>query len=314
MSNLISAAVQRRRVGAPSRKSVLLYMADKAADDGTGIWTSKANIALDLELSVRTVQYAIQDMIQSGLLRETGQRDCRFGFTFEYAIMPEAVDNLPSTREPPVDKSPATPAAGAPGATIAPLPGATSAPHPVQPVHPNHPKNHTTTPRGATEAVDNSAAQDACLKAAGPGLCPASRSEITGTAEIISGWLQAGIDLERVVLPVISQRTQSVRASPIRTWAYFDSAVRRAHHDRAAQAARSGSAEKGIDRAASAAENPPAPGRDDQLRFFADWILSDRYLPANATTNTMARALLRRAMVSADDLRRRGVPIPAPEA
>lgn len=36
MSNLISASVQRRVVGSATRKSVLLYMADKVADNGSG--------------------------------------------------------------------------------------------------------------------------------------------------------------------------------------------------------------------------------------------------------------------------------------
>src|SRR5690554_5293725 len=73
MSNLISAAVQRRVVGSATRKAVLLYMADKAADDGSGIWSSKANIARDLELGIRAVQYAIRDLVTAGLLIEIGQ-------------------------------------------------------------------------------------------------------------------------------------------------------------------------------------------------------------------------------------------------
>ena len=99
MSNLISAAVQRRVVGSATRKAVLLYMADKAADDGSGIWSSKANIARDLELSRRAAQIAIQDLIRDGLLIEAGQRDCKHGHTIEYAIAIEAVDKLASTRE-----------------------------------------------------------------------------------------------------------------------------------------------------------------------------------------------------------------------
>ena len=99
MSNLIAASVQRRVVGSATRKAVLLYMADKAADDGSGIWTSKANIARDLELSRRAVQIAIAELIRDGLVSEAGQRDCRHGYTVEYSILPEAVDKLVSTRE-----------------------------------------------------------------------------------------------------------------------------------------------------------------------------------------------------------------------
>ena len=99
MSNLIAASVQRRVVGSATRKAVLLYMADKAADDASGIWTSKANIARDLELSRRAVQIAIAELIRDGLVSEAGQRDCKHGYTVEYSILPEAVDKLVSTRE-----------------------------------------------------------------------------------------------------------------------------------------------------------------------------------------------------------------------
>lgn len=288
MSNLISASVQRRLVGSATRKSVLGYMADKAADDGSGIWTSKANIARDLELSRRAVQLAIQELIRDGLVTETGQRDCKHGFTVEYSIVIEAVDNLPSTREP---RSPRES-----DARVTREPGSHD---PVNHVHPNHPYKDTTTPPAEDTAVDNSDPQARCLAVAGPGLCPASRAAITGTAEVIEGWMREGIDLEADILPVIRARTPTIRISPIRTWAYFTDAVRAAHRQRLRQPARPQGAEN-----ASAPANP-------QLRFYADWVNADRYLPASAISNSVALALLEAGLTSAERLALRGVPVPA---
>lgn len=288
MSNLISASVQRRLVGSATRKSVLGYMADKAADDGSGIWTSKANIARDLELSRRAVQLAIQELIRDGLVTETGQRDCKHGFTVEYSIVIEAVDNLPSTREP---RSPRES-----DARVTREPGSHD---PVNQIHPNHPYKDTTTPPAEDAAVDNSDPQARCLAVAGPGLCPASRAAITGTAEVIEGWLQEGIDLEADILPVIRARTPTIRISPIRTWAYFTDAVRAAHRQRLRQPARPQGAEN-----ASAPANP-------QLHFYADWVNADRYLPPSAISNSVALALLEAGLTSAERLALRGVPVPA---
>ena len=310
MSNLISASVQRRVVGSATRKAVLLYMADKAADDGNGIWTSKANIARDLELGIRAVQYAIRDLVATGLVVETGQRDCKHGYTVEYAIMPDAISALPSTRDAPseprqtgpetaVDEADGTPAPDAPHAPRAGVTPASGAPLLLHHVHPNHPYKDTTTPAAGIAAVDNSDPQARCLAAAGPGLCPASLAAITGTAEVIEGWLHGGIDLEADILPVIRARTPNIRISPIRTWAYFNDAVRAAHQARMRASAASQGAEK------------PGIEATPQLRFFADWVNSDRYLPPNAITNTTARALLRAGLASAERLALRGIPIPA---
>ena len=46
MSNLVSNLIQTKKVGSLTKKAILMYMADKASDDGSGIWVSKANMAL----------------------------------------------------------------------------------------------------------------------------------------------------------------------------------------------------------------------------------------------------------------------------
>lgn len=98
MSNEVYSIAKRRAVGSSIVKSVLLFMADSASDDGSGVWLSKANIARDLELSKRSVQNAIQTLVEMGIVREVGNRPCKNGFTVEYQVVIGAVLKLPSTR------------------------------------------------------------------------------------------------------------------------------------------------------------------------------------------------------------------------
>ena len=48
-----------------------------------------------------------------------------------------------------------------------------------------------------------------------------------------------------------------------------------------------------------------------QLRFYADWVNADRYLPPSAISNSVALALLEAGPTSAERLSLRGVPVPA---
>ncbi|WP_171178635.1 hypothetical protein [Ruegeria sp. HKCCD8929] len=149
MSNEVHTLVKRRVVGSQTMKSVLLYMADAASDDGSGIWVSKANMALDLEFkSKRTVQTAIADMLAKGLVKEVGQRKHHHGYTIEYQINLSAVAGLPETR-PSLTERNQRGAGNAPvaqnvgGAGDAPVQevhptGAADARQEVQEMHPNH--------------------------------------------------------------------------------------------------------------------------------------------------------------------------------
>lgn len=141
MSHVATGIVQRRKVGSPTRKAVLMFMAACASDDGSGVWTSKQSMADDLEMGKRTVQVCIDDLVKDGLIAEVGRRACRNGFTVEYRINLTAVQALPETRDNSVTR-----AAPAPQETsVAPAPvqhvhvtRAAPAPQDVQDVHPNH--------------------------------------------------------------------------------------------------------------------------------------------------------------------------------
>ena len=99
MSNKISNLVQTKKIGSLTKKAILMYMADKASDDGPGIWVSKKNMAADLEMTDRAVRIHIKDMIAMGVLIEAGQRQCKTGYTVDYTINVDVVGSLGSTRE-----------------------------------------------------------------------------------------------------------------------------------------------------------------------------------------------------------------------
>ena len=126
MSNHVTEIVKRRIVGSSPRKAVLMYMADNASEDGTGVWTSKATMASDLEMSKRTVQNHIIAMEEAGLISVAGKRKCARGFTVEYSLDIGAIKALKSTR-----------AKYAPVQEVHPT-HAGHAPLRVQEMHPNH--------------------------------------------------------------------------------------------------------------------------------------------------------------------------------
>jgi biotin operon repressor len=70
-------------------------MADRANDDGSGVWCSKGTIANEIEASRQGVITTIKSLVDDGLLIEDGQRKCQNGFTVEYRIDVKKVHALP---------------------------------------------------------------------------------------------------------------------------------------------------------------------------------------------------------------------------
>ncbi|NOD75950.1 hypothetical protein GS639_07200 [Ruegeria sp. HKCCD4332] len=98
MSYVATEAVLKKKVGSPTRKAVLLYMAGCASDDGSGVWASKKTIAADLEMGKRTVQKCIEDLVGAGLIAHVGKRPCANGYTIEYRLNLNAISTLEPTR------------------------------------------------------------------------------------------------------------------------------------------------------------------------------------------------------------------------
>jgi len=86
MSWEVVGLVYRKKLGSHIRKTVLAYLADKASDDGRGIWVSKGNIAKALECGRSTVIRTVNEFVEEGILVPVGRRPCVNGETVEYDI------------------------------------------------------------------------------------------------------------------------------------------------------------------------------------------------------------------------------------
>jgi hypothetical protein len=98
MSWKIANLCADRIFGSAARKQIIMFLADKASDDGSGIWCSKGTIQRHTELGESTVKRTISDFLKEGILIETGRRPCKNGFTVIYRIVLDRVD--PVQRDP----------------------------------------------------------------------------------------------------------------------------------------------------------------------------------------------------------------------
>nr|WP_323778400.1 hypothetical protein [Amylibacter sp.] len=144
-----------------------MFLADKASDDGSGIWCSKGTIQRHTELGETTVKRTVREFLKEGILVETGARTCKNGFTVVYRIDLAKVEALEPTLEPesgtgstvaPVQSGPGT------GATVDPVQsgpgtGATVAGVPGPPRPPNHPKTIHKPPTRRREAAGDEEAE-----------------------------------------------------------------------------------------------------------------------------------------------------------
>jgi len=95
MSHHVVSEVYKRQVGKMPRVPLLALMADKASDDGRGIWASKQTLADELGCSKQTVITTVDNLIADGLLIVVGDRACSNGHTVEYRIDIDALEALP---------------------------------------------------------------------------------------------------------------------------------------------------------------------------------------------------------------------------
>jgi biotin operon repressor len=95
VSNHLISAAYKRDLKSPMRKSVMALLADKASDDGTGIYASKQTMADELCCSRKAIIDTIKAFLGEGLLVEIGTRRAPNGFTVEYGIDVDALEALP---------------------------------------------------------------------------------------------------------------------------------------------------------------------------------------------------------------------------
>ncbi|WP_245814915.1 hypothetical protein [Litoreibacter ascidiaceicola] len=131
-----------------------MFLADKASDDGSGIWCSKGTIQRHTELGETTVKRTVREFLKDGILVETGARTCKNGFTVVYRINLAKVEALDPTLEPEIET----------GATVDPVQtepgtGATVAGVPGPPRPPNRPKTIHKPPTRKREVVADEKAE-----------------------------------------------------------------------------------------------------------------------------------------------------------
>lgn len=148
MSWRVANACAERKFGSATRKQIIMFLADKASDDGSGIWCSKGTVQRHTELGETTVKRTIRDFLKEGILVETGARGCKNGFTVVYRIDLARIEALELTAEPEIEM----------GATVDPVQtgpgtGATVAGVPGPPRPPNHPKTIHKPPTRKREAA-----------------------------------------------------------------------------------------------------------------------------------------------------------------
>ncbi|MCY3983770.1 MAG: hypothetical protein OXE85_07615 [Roseovarius sp.] len=103
MSWRIANECAERRFGSAARKQIIMFLTDKASDDGSGIRYSKGTIQRHTELGESTVKRTIIDFLREGILIETGRRQCKNGYKVIYRIVLERVAALEPTAEPDIE-------------------------------------------------------------------------------------------------------------------------------------------------------------------------------------------------------------------
>ena len=99
MSNHVTSTIRKRTLDLSfTEKALLLYLGDFASDDGSGVYASKATMALELETSDRTIQRTIKALISDGWITHVGARKHTNGFTFEYRIEIAKIEAMPENR------------------------------------------------------------------------------------------------------------------------------------------------------------------------------------------------------------------------
>lgn len=146
MSRYVASLVYRKKVGSMARKSILAYCAERANDDGSGVWASKVRISKEVECSKQTVIDTLKSFVDEGLMIEVGKRKSPHGYTIEYAIMVRSVEALEDAFEDPFSVDDAR-GPNLDGSNELTPRGQATGPQEVKPVDPNRP---LTVPKPST--------------------------------------------------------------------------------------------------------------------------------------------------------------------
>lgn len=168
MSHKVVTLVYTRLLGSAHRKAIIAYMADKASDDGRGVFCSKGTIAGETEIARSTVFKTIRDLVAEGVLIEVGNRACKNGSTVVYDMNLDAIRAMPKVKPEQSGRSdsrtPTSPPAGPVRVVTSP------------PAGPHQSGSRTPTGPGAgpkpslEPSLNTEAAEGACARAPDPTL------------------------------------------------------------------------------------------------------------------------------------------------
>ncbi|NDV52175.1 helix-turn-helix domain-containing protein [Salipiger sp. PrR003] len=287
MSNRVSVSVVKKVLGSAVRKSIMLYFADKASDDGRGIFSSKGTISAELEISRSTVIANINELVEEGLLIVVGDRRHPNGVTVEYDIDLEALDRLPNVKDKPNDPS---------GSRTRPTAGPVREPDTTCPAAGHDPSGSRTQtilePSFNLVCVDAEAQRetDAAFERFWDAH-PRPRSK-DACRDLFDQAVRSGEDPNRIAAAAEAYRAEN-KGNARQYVAYADNWLRddRWEDHREAEGGKQG--------------QPCASG--DLAAFWAKKISAGVYVAPSAISAKMATEMLSRRLVSEAELRRIGV-------
>jgi hypothetical protein len=288
MSWEVAKLCSERKFGSPVRKQIIMFLADKASDDGSGIWCSKGTIHRHTELGESTVKRAVNELVHEGILIETGQhRRCKHGYTVVYHMNLTIVQTLELISEP-EEKIEYPTGSRADGVHIEPGTGsrADGEPGPERP--PNNPKTIPKPPTRANAPEGEDTDFDAAWSA-----YPADRlrNKASCHQEFLRG-VEAGVTAEELIEAVGSYASETAGYTRSKV-CFSDNWFRERRWQRYVEEARKAQIEKGEREVA-------------YLIQLAESVRARDWMCAHISI-AQAGKLLLRGLVSEDDLRLAGV-------
>lgn len=261
-----------------------MFLADKASDDGSGIWCSKGTVQRHTELGESTVKRTITEFLREGLLVETGRRPCKNGYTVIYRIVLGVVNGLETISEPDDEPEFST---GPTADGVPHDPGTGSAPDGVPGPErtPNHPKTIQKPPTRA----DTREAEDQDFEKAWAAYPADRRRNKTTCRQQFERAIEDGTTAEEFICAVNAYATETEGYTRSKV-CFSDNWFRESRWQRFVEEARE-------------AQIDAAELEGKHFRQLAGWVRERNWMCQHISRN-QAGELLSRGLVSEPELRR----------
>ncbi|QFT59173.1 hypothetical protein FIU94_10080 [Sulfitobacter sp. THAF37] len=284
MSWKVANLCAERRFGSPVRKQIIMFLADKASDDGSGIWCSKGTVQRHTELGESTVKRTITEFLREGILVETGRRPCKNGYTVIYRIVLGSVNGLETISEPD-DEPEFSRGATADGVPHGPGTGAAADGVPGPERTPNHPKTIQKPPTRA----DTREAEDQDFEKAWAAYPPDRRRNKNTCRQQFERAIKDGTTAEEFICAVNAYATETEGYTRSKV-CFSDNWFRDSRWQRFVEEARD-------------AQIDAAELEGKHFRQLAGWVRERNWMCQHISRN-QAGELLMRGLVSEPELRR----------